>query len=93
MTEIHIKWPEMTSTHHNHWFWENWEKFSKKFSDFGGGDVLSNRFFERAPTFTNFLRLAFDRPSWDLQFEPYDDLTVAYAQKILRNYEIFMTKS
>ena len=68
----------MTSTHHNYWFLEIWEKIFKKSSDFGGGDGPSNRFFERAPTFTNFLRLAFDRPSQDLQFEPYDDVDSAW---------------
>ena len=37
------------------------KKKSENFSDFRGGDGPSNRFFERAPTFTNFLRLDPDR--------------------------------
>ena len=41
----------------------------------------------RAPIFTNFLRLNFDRSSLALKFEPYDDLVVVCAQKISRNYE------
>ena len=77
----------------NEWFWENSEKFLKKKSDFWGGDGPSNRFFENAPTFTNFWRLDPDRPNQDLQFEPYGDLWVALGQKILRNYEKVMIKS
>ena len=83
----------MTPADHNYWFWENWEKFFKNFLDFGGGDGPSNRFFERASTFSNFLRLVSDRPSPDLQFEPYYGHSVALAQKLSPNYEIFMTKS
>ena len=77
----------------NEWFWENSEKILKKNSDFWGGDGPSNRFFENAPTFTNFWRLDPDRPNQDLQFEPYDGHSVALAQTLLRYYEIFMTKS
>ena len=33
----------------------------EKISDFGGGDGLSNRIFERFPIFPNFWRLDFDR--------------------------------
>ena len=83
----------MTSIDHNYCFWENWEKFSKNLSDFWGGDGLSNRFFERFPTFPNFFRVKSDRLSFALQFKPYDDLTVDYAQKLLRNYEKITTKS
>ena len=65
----------------------------KNYSDFRGGDGPSSRFFERASTFLNFLRLVSDRSNLGLQFEPYDDLTVAYAQKLLHNYEKITTKS
>ena len=69
------------------------EKFSKKKSDFGGGDGHSYRIFEFCSTLRNFLRLESDRPSQNLPFEPYGDLWVALGQKILRNYEKVMTKS
>ena len=93
MIENHIKWTKTTFKDHNYWLWENWKKFSEKFSDFGGDDGPSSRFFERAPTFPNFLRPDSDRPSFVLQFEPYDDLGVAWGKKLLRNYEKFMAKS
>ena len=93
MVENHIKWPKTTSMDPNQWLWENWKKNSENFPDFGGDDGHSRRFFERASTFLNFLRLDYDRLSLGLQFEPYGDLTVAYARKLLRNYEKFMTKS
>ena len=67
-------------------------KKKSEFSDFWGDDGPLRRFFERASTFLNFLRLVSDRSSLGLQFEPYDDLTVAYAQKLLRNYEKITTK-
>ena len=68
-------------------------KIFQNFFDFGGDDRPSSRFFERASTLSNFLRLASDRLSQDLQFEPYGELWVALGQKILRNYEKVMTKS
>ena len=83
----------MTSMDHNYCFWENWEKFCKNFSDFWGGDGLSNRFFERLPTFPNFLRLDSDRPSLVDQFELSHGHSVELAQKLLRNYEKITTKS
>ena len=58
------------------------EKKSKNFSDFRGGDAPSSRFFERASTFSNFLRLDSDRTSQGLQFALYDGLKVAKAQKL-----------
>ena len=73
----------------------DFEKIKKKsefFSDFRGGDGPSSRFFERAPTFTNFLRLDSDRTSQGLQFSPYDAHSVVLAQKLLRNYEKITTK-
>ena len=93
MTGNVVKWSKMTPEDHEYGFWGNWEKIFKNFSVFGGGDGPSNRFFERAPTFTNFLRLDSDRISRGLQFALYDGLKVAKAQKLLRNYEIFMVKS
>ena len=42
------------------------KKISKNLSDFGGGDGPSNRFFERASTFSNFLRFDSDRTSQGL---------------------------
>ena len=62
-------------------------------SDFGGDDGPSNRFFERASTFNNFLRLGADRPNRVLQFDLHDGHSVALAQTLSRYYEIFMTKS
>ena len=56
----------MTPVDHEYGFWENWEKISKNFSDFGGGDGPSNRFFERASTLSNFLRLDSDRTNQGL---------------------------
>ena len=50
-----------TDLNHNYGFWENSGKNFEKISDFGGDDGLSNRFFERFPTFPNFWRLDFDR--------------------------------
>ena len=44
----------------------NLKKKSENFVDFRGGDGPSNRFFERAPTFTNFLRRDSDRTSQEL---------------------------
>ena len=93
MIKIYIKWLKLAFAHNNYWFWENWEKIFKKISDFGGGDGPSNRFFERFQTFPSFLRIASDRPSLGLQFAPYEGLGVAWAQKILRNYEKITTKS
>ena len=90
----------MTSMDHNYCFWENWEKFSKNLSDFWGGDGLSNRFFERLPTFPNFLRLASDRTGFALQFTPYDDLGIDWYNKkiteLRKNYDEivnFVTKN
>ena len=88
-----VKWSKLIPEDQNDWFWENSEKFSKKTSDFGGGDGTSNRFFERASTFINFWWLDPDRTGQGLQFALYGDLEVAWAQKILRNYEKFITKS
>ena len=88
-----VKWSKLIPEDQNDWFWWNSEKFSKKTSDFGGGDGTLNRFFERASTFINFLRLDSDRAGQGLQFAPYDSLGVDWGQKLLRNYEKFMTKS
>ena len=77
----------------NDWIRSKSENFFKKISDFGGGDGLSNRFFERFHTFPYFLRLDSDRTGQGLQFAPYDSLGVDWGQKLLRNYEKFMTKS
>ena len=93
MGDNYIKWSKLIPEDQNDWFWENSEKFSKKTSDFGGGDGTSNRFFERASTFINFWWLDPDRTAQGLQFALYGDLEVAWAQKILRNYEKFITKS
>ena len=60
------KWSKMTPVDYDYGFWENWEKIFKNFSDFGGGDVPSNRFFARASTFSNFLRLDSDKETQDL---------------------------
>ena len=93
MIENYMKWSNITPNDNNLWFWENLKKNSENVLDFRVGDGPSNRFFERAPTFTNFWRLDSDRPNQDLQFEPYDGHSVALAQKLSPNYEIFMTKS
>ena len=45
------------------------ENFPKKSPKFGGGDGPSNRFFEEALIFSNFLRLDSGRTSRALQFE------------------------
>ena len=82
----------MTDLSHNHGFWENCEKNFIIFLDFGGVHGPSSRFFERAPTFTNFWRLDSCRTSLGLQFEPYVGLGVAWAEKLLRSYEKITTK-
>ena len=93
MAYNYVKRLKMTPMDQNEWFWENSEKNLKKNPDFWGGDGPSNRFFERFQTFPNFLRNASDRPSLGLQFAPYEGLGVAWAQKILRNYEKNTTKT
>ena len=75
------------------WILRKLRKNFQKFFGFLGGDGLSNRFFERCTTLHNFWRLDSDRISWGLQFEPFDELAVDCGQKLLRNYENFMTKS
>ena len=93
MIKIHIKWLKLAFAHHNYWFWENWEKIFKNFSDFGGGDRPSNRFFEFCSTLRNFLWLDSDKPSLSLQFAPYDGLWVLMSKRILRNSQFGNTKS
>ena len=56
----------MTPVDHEYGLWENWQKISKNFSDFEGGDGPSNRFFEKASTLSNFLRLDSDRTNQGL---------------------------
>ena len=65
-SKLAAKWSKMTLTYHNYWFCENWEKFFKKISDFGGDDRPSNRFFEFCSTLRNFLWLDSDRTSQGL---------------------------
>ena len=66
--------------------------FQKNFG-FWGCDGTSNLFVERFHTFPNVLLLDSDRTSQALQFLPDDGLAVAWCQKLLRNYEKFITKS
>ena len=58
-----------------------------------GGDGFSNRFFARFHTFPHFWRPDADRTGQGLQFAPYHDNRGVMSQKLLRNYEKFMTKS
>ena len=63
------------------------KKKSENFPDFRGDDGPSNRFFDRASTFSNFLRLDRDSTNRDHEFKLYDNLVVACARKLIGNYE------
>ena len=60
MGDNYVKLWKIITGDQNDWFRANSEKIFKKISDFGGGDGLSNRFFERFHTFPYFLRLDSD---------------------------------
>ena len=88
-----VKWSKMIPEGHNYWFGEIWKKISKISRILGVVTDFQIENFYGSGIWRHFLRLDSDRPSWGLQFEPYDGLEGAWDKKLLRNYEIFMTKS